>query len=359
MLFSPESHEPLAGMVWDAGRVRSAIAGIIAGVEAAFDDGWPLHPADHDDSLTTDRLRSVYKGGAGVVDAMHRLARRDFVDLSRDYVPYLQESAVAPMDWSDTDDTRSLSFGETGIRLVLQRLAPSSANLNRLAALIDANAHDEHCELMSGSAGTILAGREVGVDVRTSVQWLRSQRDEDGLWTQRGVGDRPVRYLGPAHGFAGCVLALGDVGGVSDTLRRHAVQEDGLVNWPPAAGEGLLDNRQKRIRVQWCHGAPGIVAALGPLLEEDLALGGGELTWRAGPLAKGSGLCHGTAGSGYAFLALFARTGDELWLTRARAFAMHALAQLQSERYSLWTGCLGVALYLADCVDGGGTPPIP
>ena len=108
------------------------------------------------------------------------------------------------------------------------------------------------------------------------------------------------------------------------------------------AGSGLLDNRDKQIRVQWCHGAPGIVATLGPLLEEDLALGGGELTWRAGPLEKGAGLCHGTSGNGYAFLVLFERTGDELWLMRARAFAMHALEQLQSERYSLWTGCLGV-----------------
>jgi hypothetical protein len=238
-LFSPESHEPFTGTAWDADRVRSAIAGIVAGVEAAFDDGWPVHPADHHDSLTTKRLRSVYMGGAGVVDALHRLARRDFVDLSRDYVPYLQESAVAPLDWSDTDDTRSLSFGETGIRLVLQRLAPSSANLDRLAELIDANAHDEHCELMSGSAGTILAGREVGADVSTSVEWLRSQRDEDGLWTQRGLGERPVRYLGPAHGFAGCVLALGDVGGVSDTVRRYAVEEDGLVTGRRSLGRAL------------------------------------------------------------------------------------------------------------------------
>ena len=38
---------------------------------------------------------------------------------------------------------------------------------------------------------------------------------------------------------------------------------------------------------------------------------------------------------------------------------MHALEQLQSERYSLWTGCLGTALYLADCVDSGGMPPMP
>jgi hypothetical protein len=38
---------------------------------------------------------------------------------------------------------------------------------------------------------------------------------------------------------------------------------------------------------------------------------------------------------------------------------MHALERLQSERYSLWTGCLGIVLYLADCVDGRGTLPIP
>jgi hypothetical protein len=28
-------------------------------------------------------------------------------------------------------------------------------------------------------------------------------------------------------------------------------------------------------------------------------------------------------------------------------------------RYTLWTGDLGIALYLADCVDGGGKLPLP
>jgi hypothetical protein len=28
-------------------------------------------------------------------------------------------------------------------------------------------------------------------------------------------------------------------------------------------------------------------------------------------------------------------------------------------RYSLWTGDIGVALYLADCVAGRGGPPLP
>jgi len=90
------------------------------------------------------------------------------------------------------------------------------------------------------------------------------------------------------------------------------------------------------------------------------------LTWRAGPLRKGANLCHGTAGNGYAFLALLERTGDERWLTRARAFAMHALDQVERARsthgrgrYTLWTGDLGTALYLADCIDGGGELPLP
>jgi lantibiotic modifying enzyme len=162
------------------------------------------------------------------------------------------------------------------------------------------------------------------------------------------------------------VLALGDVPKVSATLERFAVEEDGLVNWPPEPGMRLDANGDGRIRTQWCHGAPGIVATLAPLLDEELAVAGGELTWRAGPLRKGANLCHGTAGNGYAFLALLERTGDERWLTRARAFALHAAAQVERSRshygrgrYTLWTGDLGTALYLADCIDGGGEPPLP
>jgi hypothetical protein len=158
------------------------------------------------------------------------------------------------------------------------------------------------------------------------------------------------------------VLALGGVDDVSQTLRRFAVEKDGLVNWPPVTGYGLVDaNRDRIIRMQWCHGSPGIVGTLAPFMDEELAVAGGELTWLAGPLRKGPGLCHGTAGNGYAFLALLERTGDERWLARARAFAMHAARQVERGhwRYSLWTGDVGAALYLADCLDGGGRLPLP
>lgn len=367
MLFTPEAHEAPTDEPWSADRARLAIAAIVADTESMFDDGWPPHPRDLLDGEDPNRrLRTVYEGGAGVVDALHRLARRGFAELHRDYVPYLEHSLESEPDFPDEDSERSLWAGETGIRLVLQRLAPSQANLERLTQLIAANERDARCELMWGSPGTILAGRELGLDVTASVEWLRAERDSDGLWTQHLHG-RSSRCIGPAHGFAGCALALGDLPDATATLQPFAVEEDGLVNWLPYAEMQRLDqHRDGQIRTQWCHGAPGIVATLGPLLDEEAALAGGELTWRAGPLAKGGGLCHGTAGNGYAFLALLERTGDELWLERARAFAMHAAVQVERGRaadgrgrYTLWTGDPGAALYLADCIDGGGQVPVP
>ena len=363
MLFSPEAHEPLLEESWNAERVRAAIRAIVADAEDAFDDGWPTHPLDDDGDLPA-RPRTVYLGGAGVVDALRRLAERGCAELRRDYVPYLERSLEAAPDFPDHDHERSLWMGETGIRLVLQRLAPSPANLARLAGLIAANAEDERCELMWGSPGTILAGRELGLDVTPSLDWLRARREEDDLWTQDLYGQRR-RFLGPAHGFAGCVLGLGEADGVAGTLAREAVREEGLANWPALAGTSLVAG-DGQIRMQWCHGAPGMVATLAAFLDDELALAGGELTWRAGPLRKGANLCHGTGGNGYAFLALLERTGDERWLARARAFAMHAVAQVERARedhgrgrYSLWTGDPGTALYLADCLDGRGAPPLP
>ena len=122
--------------------------------------------------------------------------------------------------------------------------------------------------------------------------------------------------------------------------------------------------------LQWCHGAPGIVTGLThfPVGEsaamDELLVRAGNAVWNAGPLAKGYGLCHGTAGNGYAFLTLYRRSGDPLWLDRARAFAMHALVQQARAReqygqgrYTLWTGDPGLAVYLWHCIAGDGGLP--
>jgi hypothetical protein len=149
-------------------------------------------------------------------------------------------------------------------------------------------------------------------------------------------------------------------------LAANVVREDGLANWPPQP-RPKLPGPDGQIRVQWCAGAPGIVIGAADYLDEELLVAGAELPWHTGPssLDKGPGICHGTAGNGYAFLNAFARTGDERWLDRARRFAVHALDQVTRlrrqrgrGRYSLWTGDLGVALYAADCIEARSAYPI-
>ena len=81
--------------------------------------------------------------------------------------------------------------------------------------------------------------------------------------------------------------------------------------------------------LQFCNGATGFSGQLGEAFEREYLLPAGEIVWHAGPRIKLPSLCQGAAGSGYALLALFEATGDQVWLDRARAFAMHAIAANQ------------------------------
>jgi hypothetical protein len=87
VLFEPEAHEPLTDDPWSAERACDAIRATAADAEAAFDDGWLTHPADVLEEDVTDRFRTVHIGGAGVVDALRRLAERGLIEVERDYVP--------------------------------------------------------------------------------------------------------------------------------------------------------------------------------------------------------------------------------------------------------------------------------
>ena len=128
---------------------------------------------------------------------------------------------------------------------------------------------------------------------------------------------------------------------------------------------GARSKREKQPTLcQHCHGAPGMVttfagAPFGTPEFDALLFDAGRFTWTAGPLTKGSNLCHGTGGNGYAFLRLYSRTNDPIWLDRARQFAMTAIVQYRGAqvvvgrgRYSLWTGDIGLAIYLWDCIKG-------
>ncbi|MEO8751503.1 MAG: LanC-like protein [Casimicrobiaceae bacterium] len=153
-----------------------------------------------------------------------------------------------------------------------------------------------------------------------------------------------------------------------ETLRATTVFDGDCANWPQ--GIGAPRPGRTHMLMQWCHGAPGMVTGLADFPHatsaelESLFIKAGTAVWKAGPLAKGYGLCHGTAGNGYAFLALHRRTGDPLWLERARCFAMHAIAQKERMReqhgrgrYTLWTGDPGLAVYAWHCLKGTGGMP--
>jgi lantibiotic modifying enzyme len=208
--------------------------------------------------------------------------------------------------------------------------------------------------------------------------WVHHDDARCHLWTQHLYGE-VVRLLGAGHGFAGNAFALlagidcldrDDAELVTSRTRRTllatAHRQDGMANWSPHVD--VPRRGRDEILVQWCHGAPGMITSLARLPSDPdvdrIFDEAGELIWRAGPLTKGPGLCHGTAGNGYAFLKLYRRTGNPVWLERARQFASHAMeqsrrARLQygTPRYSLWTGDLGLALYLADCAAGTDSVP--
>ena len=358
MNYDPGAHEPLTDTGWDEARAEAAVAAIVAEAEAALvDDAWPNHPLDDDGDLQ-EGMSGVYLGAAGMVWALGQLG-------SSLELPALADAAFRRYRSRPDFGAREpgLLEGEAGILLVARCVGGAAADDERLRELVVENERNPTWELLWGSPGTMLAAREARLDDEwaRSAELLLAEWDaaDGGPWTQLILG-RKAQYIGPAHGFAGNVHALrGYVDDealrsrIEQTLRATAAIDGGLVNWPPTIAGEHPD------RVQWCHGAPGIVSTIGDLLPDDLLIGGAALTWRAGPLVKGPGLCHGTAGNGYAFLRTYRVTGDGLWLDRARRFAMHALEQVERAReqhghgrFTLFTGDVGAALFARACLDG-------
>jgi hypothetical protein len=360
MLYDPKVHEPLIDRPWNAAGIEAEIRAIVRDTEAArTDDWWPVHPLDalEDDP---DVFHGVYLGAAGVLGALEEIdgPRPELADR-------LLESFHARPDFAE--QRTSLFLGEAGIALYAVRHRPELVDrLYELAVVPE----DETFELLWGSPGGLLVADAMLTatgEPRWAARWdeladhLMAARQENGFWTQRLHGNT-CEHLGPAHGMAGVVLALARRRPIDATpaLAAHAVREGAHANWPAALDEGLV-HHSGTIRTQWCHGAPGMVTSFASLPADDrldeLLIAGGELTWAAGPLRKGAGLCHGTAGNGFALLKLFTRTGDELWLDRARRFAVHAAAQVAEARrrdgrgrHTLWTGDLGTAIYLQQCL---------
>ena len=338
MIVNPERHEPLVRTPWNERLARFSIRDIV-------DEVVEVGPPDEEGEYAG----SLYEGVAGERWALEQLGEE--------------------VDWPwRSGHGAGLLDGDVGVAL-------ASADRDRFRAAAPASIDDPWNDLGAGAAGVLVAARLLEDDdvARAAIgrlwaTWSFDSKVRACVWTQQWDG-RSEQFLGFAHGLAGNAYALLStirlqgsthqtelLQRVVEALERTALREDGLVNWLPTVGSDGSD-----VRVQWCHGSPGVVCALAgapsqPRLDA-LLLAAGELTWEAGPVRGASGLCHATAGNGWAFLKLHRRTRDPKWLGRARRFAMHAIEQRTGQR-GLWSGDLGLALYLRACIEADDRWPL-
>jgi len=396
VLHDPARHESLALSPWDESRARDAIERIVRDAEARFspEAWWPAHPRDEvpPDVAATPATPLCF-GGTGMVWALRYLRDAGAAELHREPAyPDSDELIRRNRGWLQTWDigesaAGSYLCGETPMLLMAYGRDPSEDLAHRLAMLIEGHLAHPARELMWGSPGTLLAARflherdgaerwaqlfrQTAAQLWSELEW--SETHACWYWTQELFGRRST-FLDAIHGFVATASVL--VQGrhlledeawrawqtcITNTVQRTATREHSGATWRAELLSGQPPEADKK-RMQFCHGAPGFIVCLGEMPGDDfeeLLLAAGRATWAAGPLEKGASLCHGTSGNGYAFLKLFQRTGDSLWLDRARAFAAHGIQQADAEaarhgrrRYSLWTGDIGLAIYLWDCVRG-------
>jgi hypothetical protein len=282
----------------------------------------------------------------------------------------------------DLHSSRSFLFGDIPLLMLLYVHQPTAALGDQIFARLESTLTGPVHELMWGIPGCMLEMLHMH-EATGQERWVHLYQRQARRLVAAGQYVPGVGYhwlserrgtvfdgLGAVHGFAGNVTALLQgfrylteeakacvLEDVPKTLVATAVRRGGRANWPRSTGTEFP------FRVYHCHGAPGIVTSLAsfpvgasPPLDA-LLLEAGELIHEVGALRKGPSLCHGTAGNGFALLRLYKRTGDTLWLHRARQFAMHALWQVErgrelfsQGRHSLWTGDIGAATFLNECL---------
>lgn len=370
MVYDLTEHEPITDASFDAHIAQRFIENTVTALDETFHPQtmWALHPEDRYSEQDGPAL-GVYAGAAGTIWALSRLAERYGIALRNDYAAALQ--TIEDTMRSARTAVPSYCMGTSGAAFVRYALFADGSALERCMNDARANVENPTQEFLWGAPGTIVPAlllhergdrRFDALIAQVQDALWASWDTKTQLWTQDMYG-KQQRYVGAGHGAAGNLavfLRAIDLmpphrreqlpGRILSFLERYAMSDGTEANWWSLA-EPNFGNR-----LQWCHGAPGIIMSLRALpadvrIDELLKQAGAAIE-RAGPLKKGPTTCHGTAGNGFALLYLAARTGEERWLDVARSFAMHAIAQSAAwEREfgmrsaSLMTGDAGVALF--------------
>lgn len=387
-LFEESRHCSVSSTPWNEPQARTEIQSLVDAVlSARLESG--LWPGEDEFPL------SLYAGVAGIAWAIHTLFARGYLRQSQPGLCATQLAATPdrvnnPAFFAEFGVPLSHSFylGDTGVYLQAWKESGERSLLDRLDDLISANIGHPWMENLWGAPSTMLVAshlysatgeRRFAEHVRQGAAYLWERLEQEpksgcAMWNIELYGEQ-TWLTGAGHGYVGNVfpvlrsLEVLDKGlrkqwldSIARTVTCTAQREHGLANWHPSIGRARKGRDD--ILVQQCHGSPGFVISLAGLYgrgydDFDRVLReAGELIWEAGPLNKYPGLCHGTPGNGYALLKLYELTEDTLWLQRARQFAVSALEQRahcakagRETDFSLWNGDLGLAVYLADCID--------
>ena len=389
MLFDINRHEKLTESLWDEKCVRSEISAIIDDIQqhSLPNASWPTHQLDAESYSNSGPKWSAYAGAAGTIHASQILRRYGYQ--VEDYSDLLETVYQSFLENPDVSVEPGLQIGELGILMPALLAQPENEELSkRVIRCMEQTLHLPLYEVTSGQTGMMHAAlslyRSTGKNCWKTLfikganslmeHWLQDENTGEWLWQSQVFGPKR-HYYGACHGLTGNANILLEgadllpkdhveliIKRTVSTLEISAKHSGNLANWILCTKPDI-----DKLLVQWCHGAAGIVTAMArtpqsnsPESEqlERLLEQTGDLVWEAGPLAKGSNICHGTSGNGYSFLYLYKRWGRTVWLDRARKFAMHAIEQCQKDRqrygvgrFSMWTGDAGLAIFLHHCLN--------
>ena len=307
-------------------------------------------------------MKNLFVGSAGVLWALDALRRRghaettlDLADLAiRNVELFRERPDIMKIPLPEPKESALLE-GETGILLVALRLAPRARPRGRPAR---ARARERLERGRGGHVGDARhADRGTGdarVDgrgalarrVRESADALWSRRDADGLWS-RGSTTASIGTSGRCTASSATCRpsrpsSTKRVARASNRDRSRprgtAVVEDGLANWPP----GFAGSSVAATGPSGCSGATARRAwSRSPRRTSTRSCCSPAPSFAGGPGRTGRRRGRDLPRHGrqrYALLKAFERTGDELWLDRARRFAVHALGQVARARVARGSG---------------------
>lgn len=346
------------------------------------------------DNLHDDRDYSIYTGTTGIALLFFRLAETAFKDLEKGKdLLNVAEQVLKSSNRRLGEKRITFLCGDAGplsLGAVLASrkgdLVKSERYIKALIAMVDRCCNDKSIpdEVLYGKAGYLYAllfvQKYIGegtVNERTILKVCDAILKSGAKLAREDHSRIPLKYtwhgkeyIGAAHGYIGILYML-----LQPQLQKHdliqqasatikeSIDQLMSIRYPSGNFPSSVGSQSDKL-IHWCHGAPGAVH----LLSRAFQVYGDEkyltaakkccdVIWKRGFLQKGYGLCHGIAGNGYAFLALYNLTKDCKYLYYANKFGEWCLdygkhgCRTPDSPFSLFEGLAGTTHFMADLLE--------